>query len=132
MTSPFKVGQIHEIEKVVTLEVTADYYGNSGVHVFATPALVALLEEAAVGCIASGLAEGEGSVGTHLEVRHLAATPQGMVVVGRAELVEVDRRRLVFKVEARDEQEQIASGTHERFVIGSMAKFLTRTNEKAK
>ena len=131
MEETLRVGQTHEVETVVTPDLTAEHFGNPGVPVFATPALISLLEEAAAACIAPTLSEGQGSLGTRVNIQHIAPTPIGMKVVGRAELVEVDGRRLVFKVEARDEQELIASGTHERFVVNSMAKFLARTAEKA-
>jgi len=126
-----QAGLIHEIECKVTPEVTADRYGNTGVAVFATPALIALLEQTATGCVAATLGEGQGTVGTKVDIQHLAATPVGMKVTARAELVEVDGRRLVFKVEAHDEREPIAKGTHERFIINSMQKFLARAAEKA-
>ncbi len=132
MKETLAVGRIHQIEKRVSPELTADHFGNTGVQVFATPALVALLEETAIGCIAAGLTEGQGSVGTRIDLQHLAATPLGMKVEGRAELTEVDGRRLVFKVEARDEQELIATGSHERFIVNSMEKFLARAADKAK
>ena len=119
-----EVGQSSEIETVVTPELTAAHFGNPGVEVFATPALIALLEQAAIQCMAPGLEAGQGSAGTQVDVQHLAATPVGMKVVARAELREIDGRRLVFKVEARDE--------HERFIIGSMEKFLARAAAKGK
>ncbi len=129
MTQKLEVGRTHTVEKIVTPEVTASAYGNPGVKVFATPALVALLETTAIGCFS--LEEGEGSVGTMVDIQHLAATPIGMKVTVKAEIIEVDRRRVVFKVEANDEYEQIATGTHERFIIGSMEKFLARAAEKS-
>ena len=95
-------------------------------------ALIALLEQAAIQCMAPGLETGQGSAGTQVDIQHLAATPVGMKVVARAELREVDGRRLVFKVEARDEHESIAGGSHERFIIGSMEKFLARAAAKGK
>jgi predicted thioesterase len=115
---------------VVSPEVTAAHYGNPGVEVFATPALVALLEQVAHRCIP--LQEGQGTVGTKVNVQHLAATPVGMKVIARAEVIEIEGRRVVFKVEAHDEQEQIAAGTHERFIIGSLEKFLARAAAKGK
>ena len=127
-----EVGQSSEIETVVTPELTAAHFGNPGVEVFATPALIALLEQAAIQCMAPGLEAGQGSAGTQVDVQHLAATPVGMKVVARAELREIDGRRLVFKVEARDEHEPIAEGSHERFIIGSMDKFLARAAAKGK
>jgi predicted thioesterase len=130
MAEALKLGATHAITKLVTPEVTADRYGNEGVAVFATPALVGLLEQTAVGCIAAALEAGQGSVGAEVVVQHLAPTPVGMAVEARAELIEIDGRRLVFKVEAWDEQEKIATGTHTRYIINSMEKFLQRAAEK--
>jgi predicted thioesterase len=130
MVKVLKLGATHTITKLVTPDLTADHYGNEGVAVFATPALVALLEETAVGCIAAALEAGQGSVGAEVMVQHLVPTPVGMVVEGRAELIEIDGRWLVFKVEAWDEQEKIATGTHTRYIINSIEKFLQRAAEK--
>ena len=133
MTMPeeLHVGRVATLERLVTPELTADRWGNPGALVFSTPALLSLLEETAFRCVAPALSEGQGTVGTHVDMRHLAATPIGMTVTARAELTEVDGRRLVFKVEAQDAREPVASGTHERFIIGSMEKFLARAAEKA-
>lgn len=125
-----EVGRIYELERLITPELTADHYGNKGVAVFATPALVSLIEETAIHCIAPTLDEGQGSVGTVVNIQHLAATPAGLKVKARAVLTEIDGRRLVFTVEAYDEREQIAKGTHERFIVNSMEKFMTRAMEK--
>ena len=132
MAQELIVGQVSELERAVTPEVTADHYGNPGVHVFATPALIALLEQTAIVCVQGNLAPGQGTVGTRIDVQHLAATPVGLVVRSRAKLVEIDGRRLVFEVEAEDERERIATGTHERFIVNSMEKFLNRAAEKLK
>ena len=85
--------------------------------VFGTPALVALMERAAVDAVTPHLPPGKTSVGGRIDVRHLAATPVGMRVRARAELVEIEGRRLVFSVEAWDEVEQVGEATHERFVV---------------
>ena len=132
MLESLEIGRSYKVERQVTPELSAAHFGNPGVLVLATPALVALLEETAIGCIAPTLLEGHGSVGTRVDVQHLAATPVGMRVVVRAELIEVDGRRLVFRVEAQDEQEPIASGRHERFLLNSMEKFLARVAGKGK
>jgi len=124
-------GLVGEIELVVKPEDTATAAGNEGVDVLSTPRLVRLLEEAAMAAIQAGLGPGAGSVGTRVEIRHLAATPIGMRVWARAVLREVGGRRLVFDVEARDEVEKIAEGLHERFQI-TRARFLQRVQEKAK
>jgi predicted thioesterase len=85
--------------------------------IFSTPNLVLLLEEAAIEALAPYLGEDQASVGTKVEVAHTAATLLGQTVTATATVTEVDRRRVVFSVDVRDDVEQIGSGTHERFVI---------------
>lgn len=126
-----KPGLVGEVELVVKPEDTATAAGNEGVDVLSTPRLLRLLEEAAMVAIQVGLPPGAGSVGTRVDLRHLAATPVGMRVRARAVLREVDGRRLVFDVEAHDEVEKVAEGTHERFQI-QQARFLQRVQDKAK
>jgi len=111
-------------DKTVGSENTAKTMGSGLLDVFATPALVAMMEEAAVNALV--LEEGQSSVGVSLDIKHSAATPVGMKVWAQAELIEVDRRRLVFKVEAFDEKEVIGSGIHERFLIDA-EKFMGKT-----
>ncbi|MBI1845549.1 MAG: thioesterase family protein [Candidatus Rokubacteria bacterium] len=109
---------------------TADAMGNRGVHVLATPHLVGLLENAASAVIQPHLPAGAGTVGTMVEIRHLAATPVGMTVRARATLLETDGRRFLFAVEAWDDEEKVAEGRHERFVVPDMQKFLARAMKK--
>ncbi|HLV99654.1 MAG TPA: thioesterase family protein [Ktedonobacterales bacterium] len=116
---------------VVVEENTAAHFGAGGVHVFGTPMMIGLMENAAFSAIQPLLPEGQSSVGTKVNVTHLAATPIGMTVTATAELLEVDGRRLVFHVEARDEKELIGEGQHERFII-TLDRFLSRIAEKAK
>jgi fluoroacetyl-CoA thioesterase len=116
---------------VVAEENTAAHFGAGGVHVFGTPMMIGLMENAAFSAVQPLLPEGQSSVGTKVNITHLAATPIGMSVTATAELLEVDGRRLVFRVEARDEQELIGEGTHERFII-TLDRFLSRIEEKAK
>ena len=104
-------------EIVVTDELTAVRIGSGELPVFATPALIALAEETAWRSVAPELEPGQGTVGTRMDLRHIAATPVGVRVRCETELVETDRRRLVFSVKAFDEREQIAEGTHERFIV---------------
>ncbi len=113
----------------VTHEQTAAFYGSGALEVFATPAMVALLEETAWKSVQPYLEPGQGTVGTRVDVRHLAATPLGMQVTCESELVEIDRRRLVFKVEVFDEKTKVGDGIHERFVIQN-DKFLAAANAK--
>lgn len=103
----------------VTHEQTAARYGSGALEVFATPAMVALLEETAWKSVQPFLEAGQGTVGTRVDVRHLAPTPLGGKVTCESELVEIDRRRLVFRVEVFDERTKVGEGTHERFVIQS-------------
>jgi predicted thioesterase len=106
--------------------------GNPGVKVFATPFLVGLLEDAAGALLKPHLPPGAASVGTMVEMKHLAATPLGMKVRARATLLETDGKRFLFQVEAYDEVDRIAEGRHERFVIPNLEKFLERAMKKGK
>ena len=116
-------------ELEVVFENTAKALGSGLVEVFATPAMIALMENTAAESIMPYLEEGLGSVGTKLNVTHDAATPIGMTVRCESTLVEVDGRRLVFTVEAFDDAGKIGAGTHERFIIQT-DKFLAKVNAK--
>jgi len=119
------------LEQVVTPEVTADRIGSGLVQVFATPMMIALIEQTCNESVVPYLEAGQGTVGTHIDVSHCAATPVGMRVWCDSELVEVDRRRLVFSVKAYDECGLIGEGQHERFVIDS-AKFQAKAEGKGR
>jgi predicted thioesterase len=114
---PLETGLTGEATTTVVYENTAAHVGAGGVEVFATPMMIALMENAAWRAVANGLEAGYVTVGTLVNVRHLAATPLGQKVRATAELVEIDGRRLVFKVEAYDEQQKIGEGFHERFIV---------------
>lgn len=118
-----------EATTTVTPENTAAAVGSGGVDVYATPMMVGLMEMAALRGVQPYLAEGETTVGTVVNVKHLAATPLGMNVRATARLDQVDGRRLLFTVEAFDEKEKIGEGIHERFIVG-LQKFLERTEKK--
>ena len=122
-------GLVGEAETVVSEADTAARWGSGLVPVFGTPALVGLMEGAAVQALADSLPPGQTSVGGRIDVRHLAPTPVGMRVRARAELLEVDHRRLVFHVEAWDEVEKIGEATHERFVIDEQ-RFVAKSRAK--
>lgn len=117
------------LEQVVTPDVTADRIGSGLVKVFATPMMIALIEKTCNESVVPYLDEGQGTVGTLINVSHCAATPVGMKVWCESELTEVDRRRLVFSVKAYDECGLIGEGLHERFVIDS-AKFQAKAEGK--
>ncbi|MFZ5590945.1 MAG: thioesterase family protein [Bacillota bacterium] len=108
---------------------TAIAYGSGSIRVLATPAMIGLMEEAALKSVQPYLPPGQTTVGIKVDVQHLAATPPGMQVTATAELVEVDGRRLVFKVEARDEKDLVGQGVHERFIVQE-EKFLSRAAAK--
>ena len=125
-----KPGATAEIGLTVTEDKTAHAMGNRGVHVFATPYVIGLLEDAAGAVMRPHYPPGGGSVGTMVEMKHLAATPVGMKVRAKATLLESDGKRYLFSVEAWDEKEKIAEGRHERFVVPDMEKFLARAMKK--
>jgi predicted thioesterase len=124
-------GASAEISQTVTPDRTASALGNPGVDVLGTPFVVALLENAAAAVLHPTLPPGASSVGTLVEMRHLAATPVGMKVRAKATLLETDGKRFLFAVEAWDEREKIAEGRHERFVVQDLQKFLARVMKKA-
>ena len=126
-----KPGATAEIGLTVTEDKTAHAMGNRGVHVFATPYVVGLLEDAAGAVMRPHYPPGGGSVGTMVEMKHLAATPVGMKVRAKATLLESDGKRYLFSVEAWDEKEKIAEGRHERFVVADMERFLARAMKKS-
>jgi predicted thioesterase len=123
-------GAVGEVTRSVTPDRTADAMGNRGVRVLATPFLIGLLEDAAGTVLKPHLPPGAATVGTLVEMRHLAATPVGMQVRAKATLLETDGRRYLFAVEAWDEKEKIAEGRHERFVVADLEKFLARVMQK--
>lgn len=116
-------------EVMVTEDNSANALGSGLLEVFATPAMVALMEKTAWLSVAPYMNDGEGTVGTKLNISHMSATPTGMVVWCESELTEVDGRRLVFHVEAFDESGKIGEGEHERFIIKN-EKFMSKAAAK--
>ena len=108
------------LEQTVTDAMSAARVGSGLVDVFATPMIIALMERTCNESVLPYLAEGQGTVGTHVDVSHSAATPVGMRVWCESELVEVDNRRLLFKVKAFDDCGAIGEGLHERFIIDTV------------
>ena len=113
----------------VTQDLTAKALRSGGLDVFATPIMIALMEEASLVSVRPYLEPGMDTVGTRLDVSHLSPTPVGMKVTAESELVEIDRRRLVFAVKAYDESGLIGEGTHERFIV-DMDKFTAKCEAK--
>jgi predicted thioesterase len=126
-----ETGMKGRAEAVVAQENTAQAVGSGLVPVFATPYMIALMENAAVNAVQAQLAPDEGTVGIRLDVTHDAATPIGMKVWAEAEVTAVEGRKLTFTVTAYDEAEKIGGGTHQRFII-KPEKFLAKTQAKVK
>lgn len=116
-------------EQTVTPEMSATRVGSGLVEVFATPMMIAMIEQTCNDSVLPHLEAGQGTVGTLVNVSHVSATPVGRRVWCESELVEVDRRRLVFKVKAYDESGLIGEGMHERFIIDT-AKFMEKVAAK--
>jgi len=129
--SPLKLGLAGTVELTVGEEHTAASVGSGRVGVLATPVMINLIEAAALQAIEAYLPDGHQSLGTFLEVSHVAATPVGMQVTATAELLRVEGRLLHFRVYATDEVEEIGSGTHQRIVV-NVAKFDARVARKSK
>jgi len=129
-TDKIKPGLKGATEIIVGTRDTAPHIGSGKIKVLATPVMVNLIEAAALNAVERFLPEGHQTVGTRLDITHTAATPVGMRVIARAELVKVDGRRLTFRVSAEDEKEPIGEGVHERIIV-NVARFDKRTQEKA-
>lgn len=115
-------------EKVVK-ENTAEAVGSGTLPVYATPAMIALIEATASQSVAPFLEEGKSTVGTHLDIAHSAPSPIGIEVTCETELIEIDRRRLVFTVVVKDSAREIGSGKHERFIVDN-EKFLSKAESR--
>jgi predicted thioesterase len=124
-----KIGMTAEKNEIVTDNNTAIKYGSGSVAVYATPAMVGLMEGACLAAVDPSLPEGCGTVGIDLNIKHLAATPLGMKVRAEAELIEISGKKLTFNIVAYDEIEKIGEGTHQRYII-DVPKFLQKANQK--
>lgn len=115
--------------QVVTEQLTAKSMGSGELAVYATPAMIALMEETAYKSVAAELEDGMGTVGTLMNVKHVSASPVGMEITCETVLTEVDGRRLVFDVKAFDAKGLIGEGVHERFIIAN-DKFQAKADQK--
>jgi fluoroacetyl-CoA thioesterase len=122
-------GRVGSVTLIVAEEHTAPRLGSGRAPVLGSPAMIALIEAAAVTCVEDQLADGQETLGIHLDVEHIAATPVGLSVTATAQLIEVSGRKLVFKVEARDARELIGRGRHTRIVVDS-ARFRAKVAAK--
>jgi len=124
-----KAGLSGQAKSVVTESNTALEYGSGSVNVFATPAMIGLMEKAAIEAVDDLLPEGYASVGTSLKIRHLEATPIGINVIAEAKLIELDGPKLKFAVEAFDNAGKIGEGTHSRYIV-KLSEFMKKAESK--
>jgi len=130
-TERLEIGLHAETVLIVGDEHTAPHVGSGRIHVLATPVMINLIEAAALAAVENSLPEEHQSLGTRLDVSHIAATPVGMRVRATAEVVRVDGRTIYLKVRAEDERELIGEGTHERVVV-NLERFDKRVQDKAR
>jgi fluoroacetyl-CoA thioesterase len=126
---PLAAGMTYSRSVTVTDEMTPAHLRHEPIRVLSTPDMIRLIEQTAIEATQPYLAAGQATVGTRVDVAHLAATPVGMTVTIMVELVEIDRRRLRFRVAVRDELDETGHGTHERFIIDA-AQRMPRLQEK--
>ncbi len=131
MSNELKVGLVGETEHKVTDQDTAARWRSGLVDAYSTPSLIGLTENASVIAVEKYLEDNQTCVGVEVSIRHLAATPVGMIVKARAELVEIDGRRLKFRVEAWDEKEKVCEGWHSRAIV-DRSRFTDKLTQKAK
>ena len=125
-----KIGTTFKSCSIVSSEQLACTVGSGNLEVLSTPMMIALIENAAMNCIAPFLSDDESSVGTAVNVSHIAATPPGVMIYANAEILSVDGKKIEFKVEAFDSKDKISEGTHTRFVI-QKERFMQKVNSKA-
>lgn len=131
MFEGIEIGATGERSLVVEREHTSARWVDGPLLVFSTPEMIAQMEWAAVDAVDPLLPPGYRTVGTHLDISHIAATPLGSQVTARAELIEIDGRKLTFRVEARDQVGKIGEGKHERVII-EMERFLQKAASRGK
>ena len=129
MRAKLDIGRTFSRQSRVEEWMTAEKAGNKGVDVLSTPMIMQLIEEAAMACIAPLLDEGEITLGTHIDLEHHKPVPVGFIVRTEVEVVLVDGPRISFAVQVFDEQEPVAEGTHERYIM-DRSKFLAKLEEK--
>ena len=129
MEFDLKAGISYTAKQKVAYADTAAKYGSGLVEVFATPAMIALMENAALKTVLPYLDDEHNTVGFEVNVRHLKPTPIGMEVQCTATLTEIEGKKLVFKLEANDEEGKIGEGTHTRYIINAK-KFMDKLNQK--
>jgi fluoroacetyl-CoA thioesterase len=127
--TPLQVGARSDLTIIVTDDLTAQAMGSGTLPVLATPAMIALMEGAAMAAIEDSLLDGQSSVGIEINVRHMAATPVGEEIIASAIVTQIEGRRLTFEVRAWDRKELIGEGTHVRYLI-DISRFMARVDEE--
>ena len=128
---PLAVGLRYSRSVTVTDEMTPAHLRQEPIRVLSTPDMIRLVEQTAIEAVAPYLSAGQATVGTRVDIAHLAATPVGMAITITVELTEVDRRRLAFRIGVRDELDEAGRGTHERFIVDA-AQRMPRLEEKVR
>ena len=118
-------GLSHSTMLTVEHKDTAAVYGSGSLEVFATPAMIAMMEKTCLECVNDKIGEGNTTVGISVNIKHLKASPIGATIHCEAKLIEVDRRRLVFEVKCLEGETVVGEGLHERFVVDSQ-KFMSK------
>mgnify|MGYP003275203564 CR=1 FL=1 len=123
------IGIKGEAKETVNENNTALKMKSGSLMVYATPAMIALAEQAAYKSVEDYIEDGQGTVGTYMDIKHIAATPVGMEVTAKSELISAEGRKLTFKIEVFDEREKIGEGVHERFIVNN-EKFQNKADSK--
>jgi predicted thioesterase len=121
----FEIGKTATAETTVSEKNTAITVGSGSLDVFSTPMMIALMEQAACECIASGLEDGQTSVGTAISVEHTSASPLNAEITATATIESVEKRKVTFTISAKDNFSEIGKGTHTRFIVDS-ARFMEK------
>lgn len=129
MRAKLDAGRTYSRQSRVEEWMTAEKAGNKGVDVLSTPMLVQLIEDAAIACVAPTLDENQVTLATHIDLEHRRPVPVGFILRTEVEVVLVDGPRVSFAVQVFDEQESVAEGTHERYVM-DRTKFRAKLEEK--
>lgn len=129
MSAKLDIGRTYSSQTRVEEWMTAEKAGNKGADVLSTPQLVQLIEEAAMHCVAPLLLPGHITLGTHIDLEHRKPVPVGFIVRTEVEVVQIDGPRITFAVQVFDEQDNVAEGTHERYII-EHAKFISKLEDK--
>lgn len=123
------IGQRHELTEGVTTHRLAVNMSSGALPVYATPAMICLMEKTCMNLASIGLTDGQSTVGTQINVSHISPSPMGAIIRCEAEITEIDGRKITFKVATYDNQGLIGEGTHERFIVDDQ-RFMEKVEKK--